>query len=287
MLAEIVWNPDRNLFVIPYLNHPITWYGFLFALGFLAGFFFIKKIFSDFLSAPGKQPAETELEASRLTDRLAILVGLGGVIGARLGHVFFYDWSYYKNHLGHILKIWEGGLASHGGALGAFIALIIFVLLSRKHYRQLTFLAVLDAITIPAAFAGGCIRIGNFINQEITGKPTNLPWGVTFLSPVDGPRGIPLHPVQLYESFFYFLVFLFLLLLWKQNKKTLGLGVLSGWFFFLVFGFRFVIEYFKMPQNVSFDAKGWLTMGQLLSIPFILFGVLLLIRNFAYVRKKR
>lgn len=286
MFAEIVWDPDRNLFVVPYVNHPVTWYGFLFAIGFLVGFFLIRKMFTEFLDNPNRPTSETRLEAVQLTDRLAILVGFGAILGARLGHVFFYDWSYYKAHPLSILKIWEGGLASHGGVMGAMAALIIFVLLSRRQAPQLNFLAVLDAIVIPAAFAGGCIRIGNFINQEISGTPTSLPWGVTFLHPLGGIPGVPVHPVQIYESVFYFLVFLFLMFLWRRNKKTLGLGELSGWFFFLVFGFRFVIEYLKMPQNEVFDVKGWFTMGQLLSIPFIIIGALLLIRYY-YVRKKR
>src|SRR5262249_26035814 len=148
-----------------------------------------------------------ELLAYQLTDRLSVLIAAGVVVGARLGHVFFYDWPYYKTHPKSILKIWEGGLASHGGAIGALIGLVIFILMSKKQAQKLTFLAVLDALAVPTPLAGGLIRIGNFMNQEITGIPTSMPWAVTFRHPVDGLPGVPVHPVQLYEALFYFLVF--------------------------------------------------------------------------------
>lgn len=279
----MIWNPDRNIFVIPYVDHPVTWYGFLFATGFFVGFFLIRKMFAAFVQDPSKSEAAVQLEAVSLTDRLAVLVVIGGVLGARLGHVFFYDWPHYSTHPIDIFKIWEGGLASHGGAIGIFIALIFFVVLSRKSTPKLTYLTALDAIVVPTAFAAGCIRIGNFINQEITGLPTNVAWGVTFLHPVDGPAGIPLHPVQLYEAAFYLIVFGILWSLWMRHKEALGTGLFSGLFFVLVFGFRFFIEYFKAPQNVTFDTQGWFTMGQLLSLPLVALGLLLLMR--AYVKR--
>jgi phosphatidylglycerol---prolipoprotein diacylglyceryl transferase len=199
-----------------------------------------------------------------------------------LGHVFFYDWPFYKAHPVDIFKIWQGGLASHGGAIGILIALFLLSRLVRRGLPQLTFLAWIDLLMVPAAFAGGCIRIGNFINQEITGMPTTLPWGVIFLNPLDGLPGVLVHPVQLYESFFYFLVFVFLVIVWYRDKKTLGHGFLSGWFFLLVFGYRFLIEYLKMPQNERFDVQGWLTVGQLLSVPFALLGAYLLMRGYVF-----
>ena len=286
MLSFIVWNPDRNFFVIPYLHHPVTWYGFLFALGFLSGYFWTRKLFTEFLKEKYKTPGSAQNEATLLTDRLALLMVLGIIIGARLGHVFFYGWNYYSVHPWDILKIWEGGLASHGGALGGFLALLIFIWKTHKTYPEFTFLVVLDTLVMPSAFIGGCIRIGNFINQEITGTPTSLPWGVIFVRPMDGIAGIPLHPTQLYESFFYFLVFLALVTLWICNRRILGKGLLSGWFFVLVFGFRFIIEYLKTPQNDYFDTENWLRMGQLLSLPFIAFGAFLLVRYYGFTRKK-
>ncbi|NGX46185.1 MAG: Prolipoprotein diacylglyceryl transferase [Chlamydiae bacterium] len=268
---SFVVDPDRIIFTLPYLNHPVTWYGLLFAFGFFAGYFLIRKLLADHLEPYGKRG-----DATMLADRLCVLVIIGTVIGARLGHVFFYGWPFYRQYPFEIFKVWRGGLASHGGAVGILSALAIFFLWHRKKYPSLTFLALLDALLIPAAFVSGCIRIGNFINQEILGIPTTLPWGVTFMHPADGLAGVPLHPVQLYESFFYFLTFGFLLFIWQRGGKRLGLGIISGWFFVLVFGFRFFIEYLKLPQSLLFEESSWLNMGQILSIPFIALGVILL-----------
>ncbi len=285
MLCNFVWDPDRVFFIIPYLRHPVMWYGVLFALGFIVGYFLVRKILANFLTTWNLSEAEAEKEALRLTDQGIVIIVIGALLGARLGHIIFYGWHYYKEHPLDVFKVWEGGLASHGGAIGVLIALIIFVWMNRKQEPRLTLLMVLDLVVIPTAFVGCCIRIGNFINQEITGIPTSLPWGVTFLHPIDGIRGVPLHPVQLYEALFYLLVFFFLLTLWLRDRRTLGTGLITGWFFLLVFGFRFMVEYLKMPQNEAFDANGWIKMGQLLSIPFALAGIGLLINY--YARKKR
>lgn len=282
--GNLIWDPDRNFFVLPYIGHPVTWYGLLFAFGFMVGYFLIRKIFTDFLAGGRLSEAEAKDDAARLTDRLSMFVVLGTIIGARLGHVFFYGWPYYRERPFEIFKVWEGGLASHGGAAGVFIGLLLFIWWNRKAYKRLTFLAVLDALVVPTAFVAGCIRIGNFINQEITGIPTDLPWGVIFMHPVDGVPGIPIHPVQLYESAAYFAVFAFLFTVWRQRAYRIGFGLLSGWFFTLVFGFRFIIEFLKMPQSEWLDVNSPVTMGQLLSIPFILSGIGLLI--FYYFRTK-
>ncbi len=277
--ANLLWDPDRIFFVVPYINHPVTWYGLLFASGFLVGYFLVRKIFTRFLDDP--------LAAVKLTDRLAMLVILGTIIGARLGHVFFYGWPYYKKRPIDIFKVWEGGLASHGGAIGVLIGLLIFVWWNKRTYKRLTFLTVLDVLVIPAAFAGGCIRIGNFINQEVTGIPTNVPWGVTFMHPLDGIPGVSVHPVQLYESLLYFVVFVFLFAVWRFRPSRLGFGLLSGLFFTLVFGFRFLIEFWKMPQSDWLNANSPITMGQILSIPFILLGIFLLICYYLRTKNDR
>lgn len=278
MLNVFIWNPNPTFFTLPYLGHPVTWYGVLFALGFFVGYFFIRKIFfCELLASDSKLDVkEAKLLSVMLTDRLAILVVLGTIIGARLGHIFFYGWPYYSQYPMDILKIWEGGLASHGGAVGIFIAIVIFNLWNRKRFPNFTFLATLDALVVPAAFVGGCIRIGNFINQEILGTPTNQPWGIIFLNPVGGIKGVPLHPVQIYEALFYFVVFALLVWLWKRYGERIGHGLLSGWFFLLVFTFRFFIEYLKLPQS-QIISENVLNMGQILSIPFIILGVALLI----------
>ncbi|MCC5832959.1 MAG: prolipoprotein diacylglyceryl transferase [Chlamydiales bacterium] len=277
IFGNLTWDPDRNFFVFPYVGHPVTWYGLLFAFGFLIGYFLVRKIFTDFLRDEVRSIQEAKAGATKVADRLSMLVVLGTIIGARLGHVFFYGWSFYKQHPFDIFKVWEGGLASHGGAIGILVGLWIFVRWNRQTYKSITFLALLDILVLPTAFAAGCIRIGNFVNQEITGIPTNLPWGVIFMHPIDGVPGIPIHPVQLYESAAYFSVFIFLYTLFRYRAFRIGLGLLSGWFFTLVFGLRFIIEFLKMPQSEWLDAKFPIAMGQLLSIPFILLGISLLI----------
>lgn len=275
-LGNLVWNPDRNFFILPYLNHPITWYGLFFACGFLFGYFLIRKIFEKFLAGAHPVSHENKLGAVKLTDRLALFVVTGTILGARLGHIFFYGWSYYKKYPFDMIKVWEGGLASHGGAIGIFLSLIFFLLWNRNQFKKITLLSVLDSMVIPAAFAGGCIRIGNFINQEITGIPTTLPWGVVFGTPLDGFPGIPVHPVQLYESFLYFGVFIFLYSRWRLKPSLVATGILSGWFFTLVFGCRFLLEFLKVSHSDWIEANSIFTMGQILSIPFVLLGILLL-----------
>jgi phosphatidylglycerol:prolipoprotein diacylglycerol transferase len=279
IFSFLVWDPDRNFIVLPYVNHPITWYGILFACSFFIGYLLVRHILRKHLENFGLKDCDAKSQATTLSDRLAFLSVLGTVIGARLGHILFYEWSFYREHPLNSLKIWEGGLASHGGALGILVALSLFIWMQhRKKQVPLTILAVLDAIVIPASFVGSCIRIGNFSNQEILGMPTDVPWGVIFLHPIEGVAGIPLHPAQLYESFFYFFTSLFLFFLWKRVKK-IGAGILAGSFFFLIFGFRFFIEFFKLPQSQFSFESGFLNMGQILSIPFVLLGILLLFRS--------
>ncbi len=270
--AHLQWDPSRFCFIIPYINHPITWYGVCFATGFIIGYFLIRHVFGAYLGLDKES-------LIRFTDRFMLIIIIGSLVGARLGYVFFYGWPYYQAHPGEIVKIWEGGLASHGGAMGALLALFIFSRMQKK----LSFMALLDAVVVPTAFAGACIRIGNFINQEITGTPTNLPWGVNFLHPLDGPGGV-VHPVQLYESIFYFALFGVMVLLWRSRKKMLGEGLLTGVFFVTLFAFRFIVEFVKIPQGDVISSTSLLRMGQLLSLPFIALGVGLLIR---YTRRKR
>lgn len=283
-LSYLEWDPNRVLFVIPGLNHPLSWYGLLFTVGFLVGYFFMRSAFRLHLLAQKMRKEEAGKLSMVLVDRLSFLAVLGTLVGARLGHIFFYGWPYFRAHPLEMLKIWEGGLASHGAAIGLLGALLIFRLWNRRIAPSVTFLVTLDAFVIATAFAGGCIRLGNFINQEILGTPTHLPWGVIFLHPLGGPVGVPLHPVQLYEAVAYFAIALFLYFLWKSKRAVLGRGGLSGWFFTLVFGFRFFAEFFKLPQSEVIHEELF-RMGQWLSLPFILGGLLLL--GFSIRREKR
>jgi phosphatidylglycerol:prolipoprotein diacylglycerol transferase len=208
-----------------------------------------------------------------LADRLCWFLIVGTLIGARLGVVFFYDWPYYQSQPLEIFKIWKGGLASHGGALGIALALYFYVLYIRKWVPSATFLKLLDAVSIPAALGAGCIRLGNFVNQEILGTPTQMPWGVIFGDPADGSTPVPRHPIQLYEAAAYFLTFIFLYWLWRKKGDQLRTGILSGLLLIFVFLSRFILEFWKSNQE-SFVDISFFQMGQFLSLPFILLGVL-------------
>lgn len=217
--------------------------------------------------------------AYMLVDQLTWFVVAGTVIGARLGHVLFYDLPRYKNDPLSIFKVWEGGLASHGGAIGVLIGLYFYQKMIKKQNPEFSFIVILDLIVVPTAFTAFCIRMGNFFNQEILGYSTNVPWGIIFGDPIDGGAIVPRHPVQLYEAFAYLGIFIFLWFYWRQKREVLKKGTLSGLFFILIFGSRFLIEFFKTPQSLIFH-ETVLQTGQYLSIPFIALGFFLLFWNF-------
>lgn len=277
MLSYFVVDFNRIAFTIPYLGHPVTWYGIFFAGGFFLAFLMGRYIFKYHFLSHLNSEAEAKKTTQAFLDKVILFIILGTVVGARLGHVFFYEWSHYQKHLLDIFKVWEGGLASHGGAIGVFFATFLFFFLYRKKY-PMSFLALLDGIVIPTALVGTFIRIGNFINQEILGKVTDLPWGVVFLHPMQEVEQVPLHPVQIYESISYVMIFVFLLFLWVKRGKKLGEGMIAGAFFVLVFGLRFFIEFLKLPQSDLLDERV-LNMGQILSVPFIVGGIWMLVRS--------
>jgi prolipoprotein diacylglyceryl transferase len=285
-LSWVYWNPSRDAFTIPLLNHPVRWYGICFALGFIIGywifFILIHKKLSDSKTEHAKETATI------LTEKLLWYVIGGAVIGARLGHVFFYEWPRYSQNLWDIFKIWEGGLASHGGTLGILIALCFYKKFVLKNFKEIHYINLLDMLCIPVAFgAGFCIRIGNFINQEILGTETLMPWGVIFGSPADGSPMVPRHPVQLYEALAGLVTFIILFSIWKINSGQVKRGVISGLFFILIFGSRFVFEYFKLPSSLMID-ESWLQTGQILSIPCIVVGILLIIfGNYSKMSSKK
>lgn len=275
--AWLHWDPSPVLFTIPFLERQVAWYGCFFALGFVVGYFLILKLL--------QKEMQSEEEALEVADRLLWLVVLGTVVGARLGHVFFYDWPQYYQDPISILKVWEGGLASHGGAVGVTLALLFFRWRHKKQYPDLCMWSLGDCLVIPTAFAAACIRIGNFFNQEIVGTFSTLPWAIVFGHPADGSPPLPRHPVQLYESLFYFLVFALLYRLWKWEFSK---GVYTGLFFSSVFTFRFFIEIFKRPQSQMLSEASPIMMGQLLSVPFAIFGFYLLFsRNLQQGERRR
>ncbi len=204
-------------------------------------------------------------------EKISFYVMVGALIGARLGDLFFYqDWHEVVARPLAWIAVWEGGLASHGGAVGILVGLFLF---ARKY--RVPFLTLLGTVVIPTSLAAVCIRIGNFMNQEIVGHPTSVPWGVLFLHPAGGEAPVPRHPVQLYEALLYLFVFG---LLWMR-AQALSRARLAGLFFLLVFGGRFLLERFKVEQSVYLVDGGLFTMGQWLSIPFILLGGWLFFRK--------
>jgi phosphatidylglycerol:prolipoprotein diacylglycerol transferase len=279
MLLSIYWNPDPLAFTLPFFGIPIFWYGVLFTVGFLLGYLLFRSLLTEKLK--NKDPSL----AQELTDKITSYVLIGTIIGARLGHVFFYDWPRYQKNFLLIFNLREGGLASHGAAVAIPLFLLLFTTRVKKQYpsHQFNFWDWVDLLVIPTALAGSCIRLGNFINQELVGTPTSLPWGVLFGNPMGGYSAIPRHPVQLYEAFAYLFTFFLLLYLFKKSSYTSGF--LSGIFFLCVFLSRFVLEYFKTPQSLLLD-ESLLSAGQLLSIPFIFLG-LILIRKSLIKKVKR
>lgn len=271
-LAWVYWNPNPDAFIIPFLDHPVRWYGIFFAFGFIVGYLIFRHLLLTRLNQE-KLPNAHHI-ATSLTEQLLWFVTIGTVVGARLGHVFFYEWPRYSEDLLRIFKIWEGGLASHGGVIGILVALFFYKTQINKFIKT-SYVELIDMLSIPAAFGAFCIRIGNFINQEILGTETTVPWAIIFGNPADRAAIVPRHPVQLYEAFALLFVFIFLFSLWKLYHTTLRPGVISGLLFILIFGSRFFIEFFKEPSSLMIN-ESFLQTGQLLSIPCILFGLFLL-----------
>jgi phosphatidylglycerol:prolipoprotein diacylglycerol transferase len=242
----------------------IRWYGLLFATGFIIGYRIIFNIY------------RKENKPTQDLDPLLMYLVIGTVVGARLGHVLFYDPGYYFSHPLEIIKIWKGGLASHGGALGVLLATYLY---SRKHPTQ-PYLWLLDRLAIPTALASAFIRLGNFFNSEILGTPTTVPWAIVF----ERVDNVPRHPVQLYESISYLIIFIILMTLYKKRAENLRPGMLLGLLLILVFGVRFMLEFIKMHQAAY--ATEFLSVGQWLSIPMVIAGVVLVVWGGKLQRKK-
>lgn len=258
---SIVWDVDPELISldqVPLIGQlTVRYYGVLFALAFVLGYMLFTRIF------------KTEGISIEVLDRLTLYMVIGTVVGARLGHVFFYQSDYYLSHPHEILYIWQGGLASHGAALGILVALYLFVRKEKKPYMW-----ILDRISIAVALAGFFIRMGNLMNSEIYGMQTDLPWGFIF---VRANEVVPKHPTQIYEALAYLVIFYILYRLYFRTRGKFKPGLLFGLFMLLVFTARFFIEFIKEVQ-VPFEKNMALNMGQLLSLPFIALGIILLYR---------
>lgn len=255
----ITWDVSPELFNLGFLT--IRWYGVLFALGFLAAQYFMTKMY------------KIEQKPEKEVDSLTIYMIAGTVLGARLGHCLFYEPEYYLVRPLEILKVWEGGLASHGAAAGIILTVYIF---ARNYNRP--FLWLLDRIVIIVPLVGAFIRTGNLMNSEIVGKATDLPWGFIFKQNFEFEQ-VPRHPSQLYEAISCVFLFLFLWWIYQKNKGNIPHGRLFGIHTIILFSLRFFYEFLKENQ-VDFEGNLTLNMGQILSIPLVLAGVFLLLRSY-------
>lgn len=258
---SVIWNVNPEIFHIGALS--IRWYSILFVSGFVLGWFIFKSFF------------QREGVPVSLLDPLLYTLLIATIIGARLGHCIFYQPEYYFGSWQGFLEIfmpWKGGLASHGGTIALFIAMWWFANHYGKKY-DFDFLWILDRLCITVCFAGALIRLGNLMNSEIYGDVTSLPWGFVFA--IRGET-LPKHPTQLYEALSYLILGLTLLGLYRFRLEKLKRGTIIGIFFMALFGIRFLIEFIKEPQ-VGFEENMVLNMGQLLSIPFILLGLCMLV----------
>ena len=263
IISYITWDVSREIANIGPLS--LRWYGLLFALAFVFGFIILTRVYK-----LEKKP-QTDLE------QLSIYVILGTVIGARLGHCLFYDPAYYLSNPFEMLKVWEGGLASHGAAIGILTALYLFA----KKKKDQGMIWTLDRLVIVVALGGALIRLGNLFNSEIIGMQTDVPWAFIFTSVGDVPR----HPAQLYESIAYFISFGILYFIYLKKRETLKTGFLFGLFLIFIFGFRFFVEFIKEDQS-AFEAGMILNMGQILSIPFVIAGLYYMFRKPKVVQQK-
>lgn len=257
LLSYIIWNTDPDIFVIPYLDHPVRWYGLSWALGFL----FSQQVMYYIYKRDGRSREEV--------DTLTIYMLIAAMAGARLGHVLFYEPVEFFSQPLRIFAVWEGGLASHGGAIGILIALYFF---ARK--TKVRYLWIVDRLVIVSALTGCLIRLGNLMNSEMIGLPTTVPWGFIFTR-VDN---VPRHPAQLYEAIYCFFLFVLLFWLYYKKGKAMNDGLLTGLFLIILFSLRIVDEYFKVNQE-AFEDGLLLNMGQILSIPFVICGIVILVRS--------
>ena len=279
ILDYITWTVNPVAFSLGSLQ--VRWYGILWALGIWFCLLIQQRLYKNEHCPEG------------WVDKLFMYMVLGVIIGARLGHCYFYEWheasllglqpvhflgmtfNYRNPYIEHpleLLKIWEGGLSSHGGAIGLIIAAF---LLDRKHFHK-GILWIFDRLVIGVCITGACIRLGNLMNSEIYGNPTTMPWGFLFLNNGDQ---YPCHPTQIYEMLYCLVGFVVTWLMYWKGRLYRRNGLIFGVFLEIIFFTRFVLEFIKLDQE-AFESGMFLNMGQWLSIPFIIWGVFLIVRAF-------
>ena len=266
MLSYITWNVDPELFTL--FGREIRWYGLFWVIGLIVGVYIVQRIF------------DREKLPEKWFDSLFVYMMLGIILGARLGHCLFYEPAYYLANPLEILKIWEGGLASHGGVAGIIIAVWLY----SKKVTKKSMIWTFDRVIVPTGFTSAMIRLGNLMNHEIYGAPTSQPWGFRFIENIGAWKAgvaepifsAPSHPTQIYEALVYFLVFaVTMYLFWKTDAKKKQ-GLLIGIAMIMIFLSRFFIEYIKEVQVESellMRESTGLILGQWLSIPFVIWGI--------------
>jgi prolipoprotein diacylglyceryl transferase len=261
IVSEITWTVNPAIFTIG--PKEIRWYALAFVIGFWIGYKIVERMWKNEKLNPA------------LLDPLLWYTCLGTAIGARLGHCLFYNPSYYLANPVEILKVWEGGLASHGGVLGIIVAIYFY----SRFVSHRNMLWTFDKLVVPTGLVAALIRLGNLMNHEVYGHPTHLPWGFRFIDNLyawrQGAQPVftaPSHPTQIYEALCY--LFTFALCMWLYFKKDAWKkeGFVFGIFMICIFTARFFIEFLKEDQE-AFEANMLLNMGQCLSIPFILAGL--------------
>ncbi len=298
----IDWQPDLEAFHIG--SFAVRWYSLFWVIALVCGYFLVRKLFAD-------QNIDPEIRDGKKTstgkfDPLFIYCFIGIVLGARLGHCIFYEPEYYLTSFKGIVEMilpvridngsWHmvgySGLASHGGTIGIMIALFLY-----HRSKKVPLLVIFDNLSIAAPLAACCIRMGNLMNSEIIGTPTDKSWGFIFHSSDAMVHGeyVPRHPSQLYEAIAYMIIFIVILFIYNRSKKAYQgkenelyqvrerISVGSGFYFGLcvasIFAFRFFIEFLKERQGGADDGSTWLDMGQMLSIPFVAVGIWAMVRK--------
>ncbi|MDD4777306.1 MAG: prolipoprotein diacylglyceryl transferase [Fermentimonas sp.] len=269
MLLSVTWNVDPALFTI--FGREIRWYGLLWVIGLIVAVYIVQRIFKN------------EDLPEKWFDSLFVYMIVGIIVGARLGHCLFYEPEYYLANPLEILKVWEGGLASHGGVIGIIIAVWLY---SRK-VTKLSMLWTFDRVMVPTGFTSAMIRLGNLMNHEIYGGPTDQPWGFRFIENIypwmNGAEPIytePSHPTQIYEALAYLVVFGITMYLYFNTNAKDRKGLITGVGILIIFLFRFFVEFVKNVQvegEYSMIENTGLNIGQWLSIPFVLWGLWLII----------
>ncbi len=272
MLLSVTWNVDPTLFEI--FGREIRWYGLLWVIGLVVAVYTVQRIF------------KSEKLPEKWFDSLFIYMMVGIIAGARLGHCLFYEPGYYLANPVEILKVWEGGLASHGGVIGIIIAVWLY---SRKVSKE-SMLWTFDRVMVPTGFTAAMIRLGNLMNHEIYGGPTDAPWGFRFIDNIGqwmhGAEPIytqPSHPTQIYEALIYLLVFVITMYMYWKTNAMQKQGLITGVGITLIFVARFFIEFVKNVQvdsEITLIERTGLNLGQWLSIPFIIWGVWLIWRAY-------